>query len=105
MTSRLVDKYDLLSLSTGDLLRQHIAQKTPVGQQAESIVATGALLPDDLMLKVVTSDLDHLQDKHWILDGFPRTVGQGELLDAHLRCAPRNAEMFLLTIAGTNQLP
>jgi len=52
---------------------------------AEGIVATGGLLPDDIMLKVVTSKLDLLHNKHWILDGFPRTLGQGKLFDDHLR--------------------
>ncbi|EIW51728.1 ADK-domain-containing protein [Trametes versicolor FP-101664 SS1] len=84
LTARLVKKYDIVSMSTGDLLRQHIAEKTEVGLLAESIVASGGLLPDDIMLKVVTSKLDLLQNRHWILDGFPRTVGQGKLLDDHL---------------------
>ncbi|CDO69512.1 hypothetical protein BN946_scf184785.g17 [Trametes cinnabarina] len=84
LTARLVKKYDIVSMSTGDLLRQHIAEKTEVGLLAESIVASGGLLPDDIMLKVVTSKLDVLQNRHWILDGFPRTLGQGELLDKHL---------------------
>jgi len=56
-----------------------------VGRQAEEIVAGGGLLPDDVMLKVVTSKLDLIHNKHWILDGFPRTLGQGRLLDAHLK--------------------
>jgi nucleoside-triphosphate--adenylate kinase len=85
LSARLVRKYDILSLSTGDLLRQHIAEKTEVGRQAEEIVAQGGLLPDDVMLKVVTSKLDLVRNKHWILDGFPRTLGQGELLDSHLK--------------------
>ncbi|KAI0333638.1 ADK-domain-containing protein [Cubamyces sp. BRFM 1775] len=84
LSGRLVKKYDIVSMSTGDLLRQHIAEKTEVGLLAESIVASGGLLPDDVMLKVVTSKLDALQNRHWILDGFPRTLGQGKLLDAHL---------------------
>ncbi|KAJ7097813.1 adenylate kinase [Mycena belliarum] len=85
LTARLVKKYDILSLSTGDLLRQHIAERTEIGRQAEQIVAQGKLLPDDVMLEIVASKLDHLRNKHWILDGFPRTVPQGELLDAHLK--------------------
>nr|VWO98828.1 60 kDa chaperonin (GroEL protein) (Protein Cpn60) [Ganoderma boninense] len=51
---------------------------------AEEIVASGGLLPDEIMLKVVTSKLDLLHNKHWILDGFPRTLGQGKVLDDHL---------------------
>ncbi|KAI8998609.1 adenylate kinase-domain-containing protein [Trametes punicea] len=84
LTGRLVKKYDIVSMSTGDLLRQHIAEKTEVGLLAESIVASGGLLPDDIMLKVVTSKLDMLQNRHWILDGFPRTLGQGKMFDEHL---------------------
>ncbi|KAI0683691.1 ADK-domain-containing protein [Cytidiella melzeri] len=84
LSSRLVKKYDILSFSTGDLLRQHIAERTEVGRMAETIVAAGELIPDDIMLKVVTSKLDSLHNKHWILDGFPRTLGQGKLLDQHL---------------------
>ncbi|KAF8212172.1 adenylate kinase [Mycena galopus ATCC 62051] len=85
LSARLVKKYDIVSLSTGDLLRQHIQERTEVGRQAEEIVAQGKLLPDEVMLRIVASKLDHLRNKHWILDGFPRTVGQGELLDAHLK--------------------
>ncbi|KAI0035104.1 adenylate kinase-domain-containing protein [Vararia minispora EC-137] len=85
LSARLVKKYDVLSLSTGDLLRQHIAEKTEVGVLAEEIVASGGLLPDEVMLRVVSSKLDGLRNRHWILDGFPRTLGQGKLLDAHLR--------------------
>ncbi|KAF8503445.1 ADK-domain-containing protein [Russula emetica] len=85
LTARLVQKYDIISLSTGDLLRQHIAERTEIGRTAEEFVANGDLLPDELMLRVVSSKLDALRNKHWILDGFPRTVGQGKLLDSHLR--------------------
>lgn len=67
------------------LTKLFILLRTEVGRQAEEIVARGDLLPDELMLKVVTSKLDLLNGKHWILDGFPRTLGQGKLLDTHLR--------------------
>jgi nucleoside-triphosphate--adenylate kinase len=59
LTARLAQKYDILTLSTGDLLRQHIADQT----EAEAIIARGGLLPDDTVLKVVTSKLDALQNK------------------------------------------
>lgn len=102
LSSRLTKKYDILSISTGDLLRQHINEGTPVGKEAEAIIARGELVPDEVMLKIVTSKLDTLQNKvrypssqlkaltyhipqHWILDGFPRTLNQGLLLDAHLK--------------------
>ncbi|KIJ44038.1 hypothetical protein M422DRAFT_252533 [Sphaerobolus stellatus SS14] len=91
LSTRLTQKYEIDFLSTGDLLRQEIAEKTEVGKLAEGIVAGGdndsttGLLPDDIMIRVITSKLDILKDKPWILDGFPRTVGQGELLDARLR--------------------
>ena len=63
LSARLTKKYDILSISTGDLLRQHINEGTEVGKQAEAIIARGELVPDDVMLKVVTSKLDSLRDK------------------------------------------
>ena len=80
LSARLVKKFDIVSLSTGDLLRQHIAEKcvcrsvvrgldllllvrTEVGRMAEEIVATGGFLSDDIMLKVVTSKLETLHNK------------------------------------------
>ncbi|KAG9318689.1 adenylate kinase-domain-containing protein [Chiua virens] len=94
LSARLVKKYDILTVSTGDLLRQHIGEGTPIGRQAGEIVAQGGLVPDDLILKVVTSKLDTLRDKPWILDGFPRTLGQGKLLDTHLEA--RNSPLTLV---------
>ncbi|KAF9483758.1 adenylate kinase [Pholiota conissans] len=94
LTRRLAQKYDIVTLSTGDLLRQHIAEGTEVGKEAEEVVARGGLVPDELMLKVLTTKLDALQDKHWILDGFPRTLLQGEMLDAHLK--KRNTPLTLV---------
>jgi len=85
LTARLAQKYDVFTLSTGDLLRQQILDQTEVGKEAEAIIARGGLLPDDTILKAVSSKLDALQNRHWILDGFPRTIGQAELLNAHLK--------------------
>lgn len=85
LSTKLTQKYDLSFLSTGDLLRHEIAEGSEVGKIAEEIVAKGGLLPDDIMIRIISAQLDMFRDEHWILDGFPRTLGQGELLDAHLR--------------------
>ncbi|KZT26535.1 adenylate kinase [Neolentinus lepideus HHB14362 ss-1] len=85
LSGRLVKKYDITSLSAGDLLRQQIAERTETGKLAEGIVATGGLVPDDLVLKIISVKLDQFRNKHWILDGFPRTLAQGEMLDVHLK--------------------
>jgi len=63
LTSRLRNKYDITTISTGDLLRQHIAARTEIGVQAEAIVARGELLPDEIVLKVVASKLETLSGK------------------------------------------
>ncbi|KAG9318690.1 adenylate kinase-domain-containing protein [Chiua virens] len=84
IAARLSQKYDITTISTGDLLRQHITQRTDIGRQAEGIVAAGGLLPDEMMLDLLTTKLDTLKESNWILDGFPRTQRQGRLLDTLL---------------------
>ncbi len=63
LTTRLAQKYDIVTLSTGDLLRQHIAEQTEIGREAESIVARGGLVPNAMMLEIVKSKLNGLQNK------------------------------------------
>lgn len=63
LTARLAKKYDILTLSTGDLLRHHIAERTEIGKEAEATIAKGGLVPDEVVLKVVTSKLHALQNK------------------------------------------
>ena len=60
LTAQLAKKYDILTLSTGDLLRQHIAERTEIGKEAEAIIAKGGLVPDEVVLKVVTSKLQFM---------------------------------------------
>lgn len=79
LSARLVKKYDIISMSTGDLLRQHIAERTEVGQEAEDIVARGGLLPDEVMLKVVTSKLDAL-NLHNKVRSLPTPRSSGVML-------------------------
>ncbi|CAE6420533.1 unnamed protein product [Rhizoctonia solani] len=84
LSSRVMDKYRVHFVSTGDLLRQHIAEKSSIGKEAEAIVAQGGLVPDHLIMQIILEKLESLRGQHWVLDGFPRTLTQGKLLDGHL---------------------
>ncbi|KAG8217730.1 adenylate kinase [Butyriboletus roseoflavus] len=94
LATRLSKMYDMSTISTGDLVRQHIVARTDIGRQAEEIVAAGGLLPDEMMLDLITTKLDTLQENNWILDGFPRTQRQGRLLDDFL--AKHNIPLHLI---------
>ncbi len=82
---RIVDAYDIVQLSTGDMLRAAVAAETPVGLQAKEIMARGDLVPDSVVIQIVSDRLDEPDCANgFILDGFPRTVAQAEALDALL---------------------
>jgi adenylate kinase len=83
---RLVAKHGLVQLSTGDMLRAAAKAGTPVGLRAQEIMARGELVPDDLVVAIVSDRIDE-PDAHkgFILDGFPRTVPQAHALDRMLR--------------------
>jgi adenylate kinase len=81
-SQRLVDEHGIVQLSTGDMLRAAIAAGTPVGLQAKDIMASGALVPDDVVVKIISERMDEPDAKNgFVLDGFPRTVAQAEALD------------------------
>ncbi|MDP6907357.1 MAG: adenylate kinase [Candidatus Marinimicrobia bacterium] len=77
----LAEKYNLLHLSTGDILRHEINKKTAIGLEAQSYMNRGNLVPDNVLLTIVKNALTKLKDSGVILDGFPRTVPQAEGLD------------------------
>ena len=80
--ARLMDAHKIVQLSTGDMLRAAVKAKTPVGLQAEDIMARGDLVPDEVVVAVVADRIDMVDAKNgFILDGFPRTVAQAEALD------------------------
>ncbi|ORX34437.1 adenylate kinase-domain-containing protein [Kockovaella imperatae] len=95
LSARLVKEYDIAFVSTGDVLRKEIAAKSKVGQRAEALVAKGDLVPDELMLEIVKTELDRLQGKSWIVDGFPRTLPQGKLFDGMLNQDGRSLNMVV----------
>jgi adenylate kinase len=82
---RLVEKYGIVQLSTGDMLRAAVKAGTPVGQRAKDIMARGELVPDDVVVAIVADRIGEPDAaKGFILDGFPRTVRQAEALDRTL---------------------
>ena len=83
---RLVHKYDIVQLSTGEMLRAAVAAGTPIGLQAKDIMASGALVPDEIVIGIISDRLDQPDMKNgFILDGFPRTVPQAAALDELLK--------------------
>jgi adenylate kinase len=83
---RLLQKYGIVQLSTGEMLRSAVAAQTPVGLQAKDIMASGSLVPDEIVIGIISDRLDQPDMKNgFILDGFPRTVPQAEALDELLK--------------------
>ena len=80
--TKLVEKYGLLHISTGDLFRYEMGNNTPLGQEAKSYIDKGELVPDSVTIGMLKNKMDkHPQAHGFILDGFPRTVAQAEALD------------------------
>lgn len=81
-SQKLIEKYGLIHLSTGDLLRGEITQGTTLGLEAKKLMDEGALVPDAVVIGMISNKLDaNKEAKGFIFDGFPRTVAQAEALD------------------------
>jgi adenylate kinase len=83
---RLIHRYGLVQLSTGEMLRAAVAAQTPIGLRAKDIMASGGLVPDEIVIGIISDRLDQPDAaKGFILDGFPRTVPQATALDELLK--------------------
>ena len=83
--TRIVDRLSIPQLSTGDMLREAVAEGTASGLRVKDIMDRGELVPDDVVVSVIASRIDHSDAANgFILDGFPRTVAQAEALDQEL---------------------
>jgi adenylate kinase len=81
-SERLISRYGLKHLSTGDLLRSEIAGQTPLGLAAKSFMDKGQLVPDEVVIEMISSALDNNPQAHgFLFDGFPRTTAQAQALD------------------------
>ena len=85
-SEKLISKYNLVHLSTGDILRNEIANGTPLGLEAKKLMDQGILVPDEVVIGMISSKLDANKDASgFIFDGFPRTTKQAEALDILLQ--------------------
>ena len=85
-SSRLMKRFDIPQLSTGDMLRAAVRAQTPIGLQAQAIMSEGRLVSDAIVIGLIADRVEEPDAaRGFILDGFPRTVGQAEALDAILR--------------------
>ena len=97
-SEKLVDKFGLIHLSTGNLLRQEIADKTPLGVEARSFMDKGQLVPDEVVIGMIDSSLEkHPRARGFLFDGFPRTVAQAQALD-NLLAVKKNAISKVLAL-------
>ena len=85
-STHLIEKYKLVHLSTGDLLRSEISAGTKLGLEAKALMDQGLLVPDEVVIGMISSKLDGYKNAEgFIFDGFPRTSAQAEALDKLLK--------------------
>nr|XP_032812251.1 GTP:AMP phosphotransferase AK3, mitochondrial [Petromyzon marinus]XP_032812261.1 GTP:AMP phosphotransferase AK3, mitochondrial [Petromyzon marinus] len=80
VASRIRSRFGLQTLSTGDLVRDHIARKTEIGVLAKECVLAGRLVPDEIITELTLTEIKAIGERGWLLDGFPRTVSQARAL-------------------------
>ncbi|MEO6188867.1 MAG: adenylate kinase [Ginsengibacter sp.] len=104
-SEKLIAKYHLKHLSTGDLLRSEISRKTPLGIEAKKFVDRGQLAPDEVVIGMISSTLDENHDlKGFLFDGFPRTSKQAEALDSLLELKHTSINVMLALDVSEEEL-
>ncbi|RZK78867.1 MAG: adenylate kinase [Pedobacter sp.] len=84
-SEKLINKYQLVHISTGDLFRAHIKNQSALGQRVSALIAEGQLVPDEITIAMLEEEVDkNPEAKGFIFDGFPRTVPQAQALDEFL---------------------
>jgi adenylate kinase len=104
-SEKLIAKYGLIHLSTGDLLRKEIAAQTSLGIAAKTIMDKGQLVPDEVVIGMISSALDNNPDAGgFLFDGFPRTVAQAEALDGLLGLKDMQIDVMLALQVSEEEL-
>lgn len=95
-SEKLIERYGLVHLSTGDILRSEVANKTALGLEAKKLMDQGLLVPDAVVISMIESKIDaNSSSKGFIFDGFPRTTAQAEALDRMLSTKGTAISMML----------
>lgn len=104
-SEKLIAHYGFKHLSTGDLLRSEISRQTPLGIEAKSFMDKGQLVPDEVVIGMISSALDNNPNaKGFLFDGFPRTEAQAEALDKLLRLKQAEINLVLSLIVKEEEL-
>ena len=104
-SEKIISAYGLLHLSTGDLLRTQIAQQTPLGLEAKKLMDRGQLVPDEVVVGMISSALElNPEAKGFLFDGFPRTASQAESLDKLLALTEAPISVMLALEVGEAEL-
>ncbi len=104
-SEKLIASYGLIHLSTGDLLRNEIAHQTPLGLEAKNFMDKGRLVPDEVVIGMISSALDNNPNAQgFLFDGFPRTAAQAEALDKLLTLKQTSITVMLALEVGEEEL-
>jgi adenylate kinase len=104
-SARIIEKYQLVHVSTGDILRAEVSQETPLGVEAKKYMDQGMLVPDEVVIGMISSKLDATPDaRGFIFDGFPRTVAQAEALDNLLEFKNNPIRLVLSLLVSEEEL-
>ena len=104
-SEKLVDKYGMVHLSTGNLLREEIANRTPLGLEAKKFMDHGQLVPDEVVIGMIDSSIEHHKEAAgFLFDGFPRTVAQAQALDKLLSFKGSEIDLVLALEVSEEEL-
>jgi len=104
-SEKIVEKFHLKHISTGDLLRSEIAAGTPLGKEAQQFMNNGVLVPDSVVIGMIGETIENNKDaRGFLFDGFPRTVAQAEALDKLLKLHETEIDVVLALEVSEEEL-